>query len=454
MKELDLTRGSVPKVLLKFAMPFLLANCLQALYGGADLFVVGWFDDAASVSGVAVGSQVMQTITGAILSLASGATILIATATGAKDHRKVAETIGTSICFFGIVALAVTVAMVLLHEQVALAMHTPVEAMRDTTNYILICSLGIPFIFGYNVVCGIMRGLGDSKSPLYFVGLACAINIVMDFVLVGGFGLRAAGAAAATVMSQGVSFLTALWWLHRTGFSFEFRRSDIKINGQLNFQIVKLGGPLALQDALINVSFLLITVIVNGMGVVASAALGVVEKIIIFAMLPPFAISSAVATMTAQNYGAGILHRMTKCLVYGIASSLAIGLAVCAYSQFWPETLTGLFTKDAAVIEMAAGYLRGYSIDCVLVAFVFNLNSFFIGQGNSWFTMAHGLAATFLFRIPLSYLAGQLHPHDLVLMGYAIPLSTLVSVIACFVFLHFNLKKLHVDFGQGRLHSA
>ena len=452
MKELDLTRGSVPKVLLKFAMPFLLANCLQALYGGADLFVVGWFDDAASVSGVAVGSQVMQTITGAILSLASGATILIATATGAKDHRKVAETIGTSICFFGIVALAVTVAMVLLHEQVALAMHTPVEAMRDTTNYILICSLGIPFIFGYNVVCGIMRGLGDSKSPLYFVGLACAINIVMDFVLVGGFGLRAAGAAAATVMSQGVSFLTALWWLHRTGFSFEFRRSDIKINGQLNFQIVKLGGPLALQDALINVSFLLITVIVNGMGVVASAALGVVEKIIIFAMLPPFAISSAVATMTAQNYGAGILHRMKKCLVYGIASSLAIGLAVCAYSQFWPETLTGLFTNDAAVIEMAAGYLRGYSIDCVLVAFVFNLNSFFIGQGNSWFTMAHGLAATFLFRIPLSYLAGQLHPHDLVLMGYAIPLSTLVSVIACFVFLHFNLKKLRVDFGQGRLH--
>ena len=214
---------------------------------------------------------------------------------------------------------------------------------------------------------------------------------------------------------------------------------------------MKLGGPLALQDALINVSFLLITVIVNGMGVVASAALGVVEKIIIFAMLPPFAISSAVATMTAQNYGAGILHRMTKCLVYGIASSLAIGLAVCAYSQFWPETLTGLFTKDAAVIEMAAGYLRGYSIDCVLVAFVFNLNSFFIGQGNSWFTMAHGLAATFLFRIPLSYLAGQLHPHDLVLMGYAIPLSTLVSVIACFVFLHFNLKKLRVDFGQGRL---
>ena len=215
MKELDLTQGNVFKVLLQFALPFLIANVLQALYGGADLFVVGQYDDPASVAGVAIGSQVMQTITGIILGLTTGTTILIAMGTGAKDDGKVAATIGTSVYFFAVVGVILTLVMVLLHEQIAVLMHTPEEAMKDTLHYILICSIGIPFIMGYNVVCGILRGLGDSKSPLYFVLIACIINIAVDFLLVGGFGMRAAGAATATVLSQGISFLAALWFLHR-----------------------------------------------------------------------------------------------------------------------------------------------------------------------------------------------------------------------------------------------
>ena len=351
MKELDLTQGSVPKVLLRFAMPFLIANVLQALYGGADLFVVGQYDDAASVAGVAIGSQVMQTITGIILGLTTGTTILIAMGTGAKDDRKVAATIGTSVYFFTVTGIILTLVMVLLHRPIAELMHTPEEAMADTLHYILICSAGIPFIMGYNVVCGILRGLGDSKSPLYFVGLACIINIGADFLLVGGFGMRAAGAAIATVLSQGISFLTALWFLHRRGFHFEFTRRDIRFHKDLSRRIVTLGAPIALQDALINVSFLIITVIVNQMGVIASASLGVVEKIIIFAMLPPTAMAAAVATMTAQNYGAGLIQRMSRCLYSGIGISLVFGVSVCVYSQFLPETLTGIFTNDPAVIE-------------------------------------------------------------------------------------------------------
>ena len=257
MKELDLTQGSVPKVLLRFAMPFLIANVLQALYGGADLFVVGQYDDAASVAGVAIGSQVMQTITGIILGLTTGTTILIAMGTGAKDDRKVAATIGTSVYFFTVTGIILTLVMVLFHRPIAALMHTPEEAMADTLHYILICSAGIPFIMGYNVVCGILRGLGDSKSPLYFVGLACIINIGADFLLVGGFGMRAAGAAIATVLSQGISFLTALWFLHRRGFHFEFTRRDIRFHKDLSRRIVTLGAPIALQDALINVSFLI-----------------------------------------------------------------------------------------------------------------------------------------------------------------------------------------------------
>ena len=411
MKELDLTKGSVPKVLMQFAMPYLLANVLQALYGGADLFVVGRFDDAASVAGVAIGSQVMQTVTGIILGLTAGITVLIGIATGARDEKKAAATIGSAVWLFAIIGAVLTLLMTVWHDTIATAMHTPPEAMTDTRYYLLICSLGIPFIIGYNVVFGIMRGLGDSRSPLYFVALACVINIVLDFVLVGGCHMRAAGAATATIASQGISFAATLCYLHRKGFRFPFTRRDIRLNGILSKRIIKLGTPIALQDALINISFLIITVIVNQMGVIASASVGVVEKIIVFAMLPPTAIASAVAAMTAQNYGAGLISRMNGCLKAGIGMALIFGVSICVYCQFLPETLAGIFTKDADVIAMAAEYLRGYSIDCIIVSFVFCINSWFSGQGNSLFPMIHSMIATFFFRIPLSWLCSHLDPN-------------------------------------------
>ena len=441
MKELNLTQGSVPKVLLQFAVPFLVANILQALYGGADLFVVGQYDDSAGVAAVAIGSQMMQTITGIILGITTGTTVLIAIATGAKDNRKVASTIGSSIWLFSITGIILTLLMILLHNQIAEWMHTPTEAMSDTKSYILVCSTGILFIIGYNVVCGILRGLGDSKTPLYFIALACIINIVLDFILVGYFHLGATGAAIATVTAQGVSFATALCFLHRKGFHFEFTRRDIRLNGVLSKRILALGAPIALQDALINVSFLIITVIVNQMGVISSASLGVVEKIIVFAMLPPMAISSAVATMTAQNYGAGLIRRMNQCLLSGIGLALIFGVTVCLYSQFLPETLTAFFSKDPAVISMAAEYLKGYSIDCVIVSFVFCINSYFSGQGNSLFPMIHSLIATFLFRIPLSYWFSQIDSSSLFIMGFAPPLSTIVSLLICIWYLRYTKDK-------------
>ena len=441
MKELDLTKGSVPKVLMQFAMPYLLANVLQALYGGADLFVVGRFDDAASVAGVAIGSQVMQTVTGIILGLTAGITVLIGIATGARDEKKAAATIGSAVWLFAIIGAVLTLLMTVWHDTIATAMHTPPEAMTDTRHYLLICSLGIPFIIGYNVVFGIMRGLGDSRSTLYFVALACVINIVLDFVLVGGCHMRAAGAATATIASQGISFAAALCYLHRKGFRFPFTRRDIRLNGILSKRIIKLGTPIALQDALINISFLIITVIVNRMGVTASAALGVVEKLIVFAMLPPVAISSAVAAMTAQNYGAGLTDRMNRCLKSGIGMALVFGTAFCIYSQFLPETLMGIFTNDAPVIELGAEYLHGYSIDCIIVSFVFCINSYFSGQGNSLFPMVHSLIATFLFRIPLSWIFSHIAPTSLFPMGFAPPLATMVSLAICLWYLKIWQKR-------------
>lgn len=255
MKELNLTQGSVPKVLLQFAVPFLIANVLQALYGGADLFVVGQYDDSASVAAVAIGSQVMQTITGIILGITTGTTVLIAIATGAKDDKKVAFTIGSSVWLFSMIGVLLTLVMVAFHGQIAELMHTPMEAMADTKSYILVCSVGILFIVGYNVVCGILRGLGDSKTPLCFVALACVINIVLDFILVGYFHLGATGAAVATITAQGVSFVISLWFLYRHGFHFGFTRKDIRLNRNLAKRIMTLGAPIALQDALVNISF-------------------------------------------------------------------------------------------------------------------------------------------------------------------------------------------------------
>lgn len=445
MKKLNLTQGNVPKVLLQFAIPFLIANALQALYGGADLFVVGQYDDSASVAAVAIGSQVMQTVTGIILGITTGTTVLIAIASGAKDDRQVASIIGSSVWLFSIAGTILSLIMILFHSQIATLMHTPVEAMPSTKNYILVCSAGILFIMGYNVVCGILRGLGDSKTPLYFVALACIINIVLDFILVGYFHYGATGAAFATVTAQGVSFVTSLWFLHRRGFHFEFTRRDIRLNGDLSKRVLTLGAPIALQDALVNVSFLIITIIVNQMGVIASASLGVVEKIIVFAMLPPMAISSAVATMTAQNYGAGLIQRMNKCLASGIGIALLFGGSFCLYSQFFPETLTAFFTKDTTVVYMAADYLRGYSFDCLLVSFVFCINSYFSGQGNSIFPMIHSLIATFLFRIPLSYLFSRIDSSSLFIMGFAPPLSTVVSLIICLWYLRYTQRKLQTQ---------
>ncbi len=435
MKELNLTQGSVSKKLFTFATPFLIANLLQALYGGVDLFVIGQFDDSAGVAGVAIGSQVIQTITGIILGITTGITILIGIATGAKNTREITAIIGSSIWLFILFGGTLTLLMTLLHHPIALAMQTPPEALTDTENYLLICSLGIPFIMGYNVVFGIMRGMGDSRSPLYFTALACAINIALDFLFVGGLHMRTAGAALATILSQGISFLAALRFLYRKGPLASLSRQEIRWQGFLAKRILVLGAPLALQDGLVNISFLLITIMVNQIGVIAAAALGVVEKLIVFAVLPPMAIASAVAAMTAQNYGAGLFQRMVRCLRVGIGMALLFGLSFCIYSQFAPESLISIFTHDNAVIRLASGYLRSYSLDCIVISFVFCFNAYFCGQGNSWFPLIHSLIATFLFRIPLSWILCHLDPSTLLWMGFASPFASLVSLGICLWYL-------------------
>ena len=441
MKAFSLTEGRVAPTLVRFALPFMLSSLLQSLYGAADLFVVGQYAGAAAVSGVSIGSQIMSTVTMLILSLSMGGTVLIGNCIGQKNEEGAATAIGTQAVLFGLFALVLTPLMLLGTDRGVALMQTPPEAVADARAYVFTCSLGLPFIIGYNALSGVFRGLGDSKTPVYFVALATIINIVADFVLVGWLNMGATGAAIATVSAQGLSFLAALLWMCKTGFSFPFTRRHLRLHLSSAKRILKVGAPLALQSTSVHLSFLIISAIINTMGLIASAAVGVTEKIMAFAFLPPDAFAAAVAAMTAQNIGAGKPQRALQALKWSIVFSLVFGLAVCAFANLFPGVLPAIFTTDEQVIRAAGLYMRTYSIDCVLVAFVFSFNNYFSGCGNAVISMIHNVIATFAVRIPVTLVMSRVEDASLLHMGLAAPAASLLSIFICAGFFLWLQKK-------------
>lgn len=431
----DLLEGNVIKTLLIFAGPFLVANLLQALYGAADLLIVGQFSSSAEVSAVATGSQFLQTITGVIVGINTGATVLIGQYVGKKKYKNIADTIGTMICIFCIIAAILTVVMLMFAGNITNLMHTPAQATEYTKQFILISSCGIPFIIGYNGISGILRGLGNSKAPLFFIAVACIINIALDLILVAGLHMGASGAAISTITAQAVSFALGIIFFTKTGFVFDFNRTHITLQAAKAKMILKLGLPIALQDGLVNTAFLVVTAIINTMGLTASASVGVVERLIVFTMIPPFAFASAIAVMTAQNVGAGKPKRAKKSLYTGIGFSLIFGIICCIYSQLNPKSLIAIFSTDRAVIDTASQYLKSYSIDCMLVCFVFCINSFLVGCGNSMFPMIQSMIATFVIRIPVPYILSKMPGVTLYQIGFASPLASVLSIVMCMIYM-------------------
>ncbi len=430
-----LTEGEVVPVLLKFALPFLLASFLQALYGTTDLLIVGRFSDSVGVCAVATGSQIMQTITGVVLGLTTGGTVLIGQYVGAKKYKDIAASIGNIVLIFSIMAAILTLIMLLLAGNITNLMNTPIAANESTKQYIFICSCGIPFIFGYNAISGILRGLGNSKAPLFFIAVGCAVNIIVDLILVCIFQMGSTGAAIATITAEGFSMAIGILYLKNGGFSFEFHRSNISFDSGKVKNIFKLGIPIALQDGLINISFIFITAIINVMGLTSSVSVGIVEKIIIITMLPTTAFASTVAAMTAQNIGAGKQNRAKKCLYVGILCSLVFAAVGYAYAQWNPMSITALFSNDIDVIKTSALYLKSYSIDCIVVCFVFCMNSFFSGCGNSLFPMIHSMISTFIIRIPGCYGLSKVAGITLYQIGFVAPLATLASFFMCILYM-------------------
>ena len=429
--------GPILAPLLRFTMPVLLALFLQAMYGAVDLMVVGQFGQPADVSAVSTGSQVMHTVTSLVTGLSMGATVLLGQKLGQGKADEGGQVLGSAIALFAAVAAALTGAMLLAASPMTRLMQAPAEAFDQTVVYVRICSGGAVFIVAYNVLGAMFRGIGDSKTPLLTVTIACVVNIVGDLLLVGACGLGVAGAALATVLAQAVSVALSLLFTKKRGLPFSFTLRDVRFNPQHTSRILRLGIPVALQDVLVSISFLAIAAIVNSLGVIASAGVGVAEKLCGFIMLVPSSFGQSLSAFVAQNIGAGRKDRAKQAMLYGMGSSLCCGIVLAWLSFFHGDLLSGLFARDAAVIGAAADYLRAYAIDTLLTSILFCFIGYFNGRGNTSFVMAQGIVGAFLVRIPVSLLMSRMEPVSLFRVGLATPCSTVVQIalfLACYAF--------------------
>lgn len=440
-REYDLTEGPIFSGLLWFTVPFLFSNLLQTLYGTVDTLVIGKFGSSSGVSAVACGSQLLSMFTFLAIGLSAGGTVLVSQCIGSRDYKQGARIIGNLIIDFAVISLVLTAASLAFSTVFLSWLNVPAEAMAEAVAYMRICSLGIPLIIGYNIVCALLRAMGDSKSPLLFVAVACVINIIGDVVLTGLLRMGVAGVAISTVTAQGVGFLFSLYFITTRGMSFPFTRRDISFDRAITARIFQIGIPMGVQSVLINISFMFITAIINSMGLTASAAMGIGDKIVGFAFMPQSAFSASVAVVVAQNYGAGKMDRANRAVRYAILTCMAIETVFLGICLVVPQFMPSLFSNDEDVIRMAGLYMKAYSIDGVLTAISFNLSALLNGCGKTAFNMTQNLIATFLGRIPATWAFSRLTGTNLFLIGLAAPASTVLSIVMLLVYIGISRKR-------------
>lgn len=443
-KTRNLTEGKILGSLIGFAVPVFFTLFLQALYGGVDLLIVGQFADTADVSGVATGSMLLSTVTMIITGLAMGITIVVGEKIGQRRPKEAGQAIGGGIYIFAIFGVLLTIIMVCGAEVMARLLHAPEAAFSQTVMYIRICGAGSLFIVAYNVLGAIFRGIGDSKTPLITVMIACVINIAGDLLLVEVFHMGAAGAALATVLAQAVSVVISLLLIKGKTLPFTLSKKDIRFTKNIVGVEVKLGAPVALQELLVGISFLLIQTIVNSFGVVSSAGIGVAEKVCVFIMLVPSAYMQSMSAFVAQNMGAGNPHRAKQALGYGVMTAFAVGVAMFFLAFFHGDILAAIFSTDAQVIQAAHSYLKAYAIDCLLISFLFCFMGYYNGCEKTLFVMIQGIVGAFFVRIPIAYIVSRIPGVTLFQIGLATPASSVVQIVLCvgmFIYLEKKGKR-------------
>ncbi len=431
----NFTNESVLKSLIKFAIPVLAALFLQSLYGGVDLLVVGQFAETVDVSGVATGSVLMQTVTMVITGLSMGITIYVGQKIGEKNNKEAGKAIGTGIVLFILIGLILSVLLVVFTKDLANILHAPTEAYDQTCEYIMVCGLGTIFIGFYNLLGAIFRGIGDSKTPLLTVFIACIINIVGDLLFVAVLGLGAMGAALATVIAQAVSVIISVFIIMKKPLPFAFKKEYIRLDNGIVMKELKLGTPIALQEFLVGISFLVIQTVVNSIDVIASAGVGVAEKVCGFIMLVPSAFSQAMSAFVAQNIGAGLKDRALKALKCGILTSLCVAAVIGTFTFFKGNLLANIFAKDADVIIQAHEYLKAYAIDTFFTAILFCFIGYYNGCGNTFFVMIQGIVGAFGVRVPVVLLMSSLQNTTLFHIGLATPMSSIFQILLCLAFM-------------------
>lgn len=424
----DFTQGSILKKLCRFMLPVLGALILQAAYGAVDLLVVGRFGSTSGLSAVSTGSQVLNLVTFVVTQLAMGVTVLIARYIGEKREKEIGAVLGGAAVVFAILAGCLFVLLVLFARPISVLMQAPQEALALTTSYVRICGCGILFIVAYNVLSAVFRGLGDSRSPLLFVLVACLVNVAGDLVLVAGLHLDAAGAALATVLAQAVSVVCALAILRRKKLPFTFRKSDVRLNEQCR-RFLAIGLPLALQEFLTQLSFLALCAFVNRLGLAASSGYGVASKIVSFVMLVPSALMQSMASFVAQNIGAGNVKRAKKSMFTGIAVGVAFGIVMFALVLRKGDVLAGLFSTDAEVVRRGFEYLRGFAPETIVTAVLFSMIGYFNGSNQTLWVMIQGLIQTLLVRLPLAYYMSIQPNASLTKIGMSAPVATVVGIV-------------------------
>ena len=424
----DFTQGSILKKLSFFMLPILGALVLQAAYGAVDLLVVGHFGTTSGLSAVSTGSQVLNLVTFVVTQFAMGITVLIARYLGEKRPQYIGQVIGGGAVVFALMAAALFVVLVGFARPVSVLMQAPAEAVEQTASYVRICGAGIFFIVAYNVLSAIFRGLGDSKSPLLFVLVACIVNIFGDLALVAGLHMDAVGAAIATVAAQAVSVVCAVVMLLKKQLPFKLSKSDLRLNTQCR-KFLEIGLPLALQEFLTQVSFLALCAFVNRLGLEASSGYGVACKIVNFAMLIPSSLMQSMASFVSQNVGAGNKKRAKQSMFTGIGIGLVFGCAVFALAWFKGDLLSGIFTTDAAVIANGCAYLKGFAPETIATAVLFSMVGYFNGNDKTVWVMVQGLVQTLLVRLPMAYIMSIQPNASLTMIGLAAPTSTLVGVV-------------------------
>lgn len=443
--ERNLTSGSVLQKIISFSLPYLLAYFLQTLYGMADLYITGQFCKTDLITAVSIGSQVMHMVTVMIVGLAMGTTVMVGRSIGAGERIRAAKSIGNTVTLFLVLSVLLAAVLYVSAEGIVTIISTPKAAVHGTLSYLKICFLGIPFITAYNIISSIFRGLGDSKSPMYFVAIACVCNIVLDYYFIGALGLGASGAALATTISQLASVIISFIFIRRKNTGITLNRSCFLPKKEILKPILQVGIPVSIQDGFIQVSFMLITVIANQRGLNDAAAVGIVEKIISFVFLVPSTMLSTVSALAAQNIGAQKYGRANKTLYYAIRMCIGYGLIIAIATQFVAEPLVALFDSSEAVVCAGGQYIRGYIWDCLFAGIHFSFSGYFCAHGKSSISFIHNAASIVFVRIPGAYFMSKFFSDTLLPMGCAAAAGSALSVIICVIFFIQMQKKINQD---------